>query len=114
MLILIHTCVLHSYLNMVSELTRFADRDFYHVSCTFVNAHSLSICYTSHILLQDWWTCTSFSEYYRKWNTLVHDWIRAYIYHDFKAVSMHLMESYSYMYYSHYIYQFTTRCLAME
>ena len=37
--------------------------------------------------LQDWWTCTSFSTFYRKWNLLVHDWIKAYIYQDLKDVS---------------------------
>ena len=39
------------------------------------------------LFMQDWWTCTSFSSYYRKWNTLIHDWIRTYIYQDFKTVS---------------------------
>ena len=42
---------------------------------------------------QDWWTSTSFSSFYRKWNTLIHDWIRAYIYQDFKAVSTLLIVS---------------------
>ena len=47
MLILIHTCVLHSYLNMVSELTQFADRDFYHVSLVVLFA---CIPLTLHVL----------------------------------------------------------------
>jgi len=35
--------------------------------------------------LQDWWASTSFSSYYRKWNTLVHDWIYSYLYLDMRA-----------------------------
>ena len=29
--VLVHTCIFHAYLNMVSELLRFADREFYEV-----------------------------------------------------------------------------------
>ena len=36
--------------------------------------------------LQDWWASTSFSSYYRKWNTLVHDWIYSYLFLDMRAV----------------------------
>eukprot|EP00731_Ephydatia_muelleri_P008072 Em0004g410a len=53
---------LHSWSNMFAEMLRFADREFY----------------------ADWWTCTSFSMFYRKWNLLIHDWIKAYIYHDLR------------------------------
>lgn len=53
---------LHSWNNLFGELLRFADRQFY----------------------SDWWTSNSFSEFYRKWNLLVHDWIKAYIYQDLK------------------------------
>jgi len=38
--------LLHCWMNMFAELTRFADRQFY----------------------QDWWATTSFSSYYRKWS----------------------------------------------
>ena len=38
---------------------------------------------------QDWWTCTSYATFYRKWNLLVHEWIKAYIYQDFKDVRNH-------------------------
>ncbi|GIY95936.1 sterol O-acyltransferase 1 [Caerostris extrusa] len=31
-------------------------------------------------LYQDWWNSTSFSEYYRKWNAVVHDWLYTYVY----------------------------------
>lgn len=63
--LLVHTCVLHSYMNFVSEVMRFADRNFY----------------------QDWWCSTSFSMFYRKWNAVVHDWIHAYMFNDVKALS---------------------------
>jgi hypothetical protein len=29
--LLVHTCLFHGYMNLVSELIKFADRDFYHV-----------------------------------------------------------------------------------
>ncbi|XP_055934625.1 sterol O-acyltransferase 1-like isoform X2 [Argiope bruennichi] len=50
--------VLHSWLNFFAEMLRFGDREFY----------------------QDWWNSTSFSQYYRKWNIVVHDWLYTYIY----------------------------------
>lgn len=52
---------------------------------------SFAVCITCFIewsCVQDWWTCTSFSAFYRKWNFVVHDWIKAYIYQDLKDVRM--------------------------
>lgn len=49
---------LHLWHNLTAELLRFADRGYY----------------------DEWWEATSLSEYYRKWNTLVQDWLYAYIY----------------------------------
>ncbi|XP_026559095.1 sterol O-acyltransferase 1 isoform X2 [Pseudonaja textilis] len=65
---------LHCWLNAFAEVLRFADRMFY----------------------QDWWNSTSFSNYYRTWNIVVHDWLYYYAYRDFlwffgkkfKAVAM--------------------------
>lgn len=31
---------------------------------------------------QDWWNSTSFSNYYRTWNVVVHDWLYSYVYQD--------------------------------
>ncbi|XP_044272101.1 sterol O-acyltransferase 1-like [Tribolium madens] len=53
--------VLHSWQNLFAELTRFGDRLFY----------------------LDWWTCTDYSGYFRKWNIIVQDWLYLYIYRDF-------------------------------
>ncbi|KAI3385729.1 hypothetical protein SNEBB_011230 [Seison nebaliae] len=53
-------CFLHAWLNAWAEMLRFADRLFY----------------------KDWWNSTSFSQYYRKWNIVVHDWLFTYIYKD--------------------------------
>ncbi|XP_055591079.1 sterol O-acyltransferase 1-like [Uranotaenia lowii] len=53
-------CMLHSWMNVVSELLRFADRMFY----------------------RDWWNASSFAEYIRSWNVIVHDWLYTYIYKD--------------------------------
>jgi sterol O-acyltransferase len=64
LLVIIHMCVFHAFSNLASELTRFADRQFYN----------------------DWWASTSFSSYYRKWNTIVHDWIYSYMFLDLRAV----------------------------
>mmetsp|Transcript_35182 Transcript_35182/g.39939 ORF Transcript_35182/g.39939 Transcript_35182/m.39939 type:complete len:453 (-) Transcript_35182:350-1708(-) len=50
------------YLNCVAELTYFADREFY----------------------QDWWNSTTFGEFSRKWNTLVHNFLYRYAYIEFR------------------------------
>ncbi|MCJ8734589.1 hypothetical protein PDJAM_G00237100 [Pangasius djambal] len=34
-------------------------------------------------LLEDWWNSTSFANYYRTWNVVVHDWLYCYVYRDF-------------------------------
>ena len=49
---------LHSWLNMWAEMLQFADRFFYDA----------------------WWISSSFGEYYRKWNLVVHVWLHTYIY----------------------------------
>ncbi|KAM8976309.1 sterol O-acyltransferase 2 isoform 2-T2 [Pelodytes ibericus] len=51
---------LHCWLNAFAEMLRFADRMFY----------------------KDWWNSTSFSNYYRTWNVVVHDWLYQYVYRD--------------------------------
>ncbi|KAL1272245.1 hypothetical protein QQF64_028107 [Cirrhinus molitorella] len=52
---------LHCWLNAFAEMLRFADRMFYN----------------------DWWNSTSFANYYRTWNIVVHDWLYYYSYKDF-------------------------------
>ncbi|XP_051525695.1 sterol O-acyltransferase 1-like [Myxocyprinus asiaticus] len=52
---------LHCWLNAFAEMLRFADRMFY----------------------KDWWNSTSFANYYRTWNVVVHDWLYYYVYRDF-------------------------------
>ncbi|CAK9299383.1 unnamed protein product [Gordionus sp. m RMFG-2023] len=54
--------VLHSWLNAFAEMLRFADRMFY----------------------KDWWNSTSFTQYYRTWNVVVHDWLYIYVYRDLR------------------------------
>ncbi|XP_064647331.1 sterol O-acyltransferase 1-like isoform X2 [Lineus longissimus] len=53
--------VLHSWLNAFAEMLRFGDRLFY----------------------KDWWNSSSFANYYRTWNVVVHDWLYTYVYKDF-------------------------------
>lgn len=52
--------LLHCWMNAFAEMLRFADRMFY----------------------KDWWNSTSFSNYYRTWNVVVHDWLYYYVYQD--------------------------------
>nr|XP_055068974.1 sterol O-acyltransferase 2 isoform X2 [Misgurnus anguillicaudatus] len=56
---------LHCWLNTFAEILRFADRMFY----------------------KDWWNSTSFTNYYRTWNIVVHDWLYYYGYRDFLRLS---------------------------
>ncbi|CAF0883364.1 unnamed protein product [Adineta ricciae] len=51
---------LHCWLNAFAEMLRFADRMFY----------------------KDWWNSTSFANYYRTWNVVVHDWLHTYVYRE--------------------------------
>nr|DBA32715.1 TPA: hypothetical protein GDO54_000485 [Pyxicephalus adspersus] len=52
--------LLHCWMNAFAEMLRFADRMFY----------------------KDWWNSTSFSNYYRTWNVVVHDWLFYYVYQE--------------------------------
>ncbi|XP_077340009.1 sterol O-acyltransferase 2-like isoform X2 [Lithobates pipiens] len=52
--------LLHCWHNAFAEMLRFADRMFY----------------------KDWWNSTSFSNYYRTWNVVIHDWLFYYVYQD--------------------------------
>lgn len=52
--------ILHSWMNMFAELTRFGDRQFY----------------------TDWWNVSNYGAYYRKWNIIVHEWLYYYVYND--------------------------------
>mmetsp|Transcript_39329 Transcript_39329/g.38878 ORF Transcript_39329/g.38878 Transcript_39329/m.38878 type:complete len:125 (+) Transcript_39329:464-838(+) len=48
----------HTYFNAFADLTGFSDRCFY----------------------LDWWNSTSLSQYWRKWNLPVHNWLTRHIY----------------------------------
>ncbi|XP_075997252.1 sterol O-acyltransferase 2 isoform X3 [Genypterus blacodes] len=65
LLLLCFFAFLHCWLNLFGELLRFADRMFY----------------------KDWWNSTSFANYYRTWNIVVHDWLYYYGYRDFLWLS---------------------------
>lgn len=39
------------------------------------------------LCFQDWWNSTSYANYYRTWNVVVHDWLYYYAYRDFLWVS---------------------------
>ncbi|XP_045932552.1 sterol O-acyltransferase 2 [Micropterus dolomieu] len=65
LLLLCFFAFLHCWLNLFAELLCFADRMFY----------------------KDWWNSTSFTNYYRTWNIVVHDWLFYYGYRDFLWLS---------------------------
>jgi diacylglycerol O-acyltransferase 1 len=48
----------HCYLNILAEVTRFADRKFY----------------------LDWWNAVSIRDYWQKWNQPVHSWLLRHLY----------------------------------
>jgi hypothetical protein len=43
-----------------------------------------------YFIVQDWWNSTSFANYYRTWNIVVHDWLYTYVYKDASRVMKHL------------------------
>uniref|UniRef100_A0A0D6R6S9 O-acyltransferase n=1 Tax=Araucaria cunninghamii TaxID=56994 RepID=A0A0D6R6S9_ARACU len=51
-------CFFHLWLNIVAELVRFGDREFY----------------------KDWWNAKTVEEYWRMWNMPVHKWMVRHIY----------------------------------
>lgn len=51
---------LHCWLNIFAEAMRFGDRLFY----------------------LDWWNSTTYGDFYRSWNLVVHDWLFNYVYRD--------------------------------
>ncbi|XP_063724313.1 sterol O-acyltransferase 1-like [Symsagittifera roscoffensis] len=69
LLVLFHFMFLHSWLNACAEMLRFADRIFY----------------------RDWWTSTSYGQYYRTWNVVVHDFLKAYIMYDSELLLVRLL-----------------------
>ncbi|XP_022531351.2 sterol O-acyltransferase 2 [Astyanax mexicanus] len=71
MLLLGFFAFLHCWLNAFAEMLRFADRMFY----------------------KDWWNSTSFANYYRTWNIVVHDWLYYYAYRDFVWLTGHRFRS---------------------
>ena len=48
----------HAFLNLLSELFRFGDREFY----------------------KDWWYCGQSAEFWNKWNRPVHKWVQRHVY----------------------------------
>ncbi|EES17849.1 hypothetical protein BDA96_09G077000 [Sorghum bicolor] len=51
-------CLFHLWLNILAEILRFGDREFY----------------------KDWWNAKTIDEYWRKWNMPVHKWMLRHIY----------------------------------
>ena len=51
-------CLFHLWLNILAELTRFGDRQFY----------------------KSWWNASTIDEYWRLWNMPVHKWLVRHVY----------------------------------
>ena len=51
-------CLFHLWLNILAELTRFGDRQFY----------------------KDWWNASTIDQYWRLWNMPVHKWLVRHVY----------------------------------
>lgn len=64
---LLSLLLMHSGYNMLGELTRFGDREFY----------------------QDWWSSFGHSEYHRRWNIVAYDFFHAYFYQDLSQYMPH-------------------------
>jgi len=65
MYFLLFWVLLHCWFNMWGELMKFEDCMFY----------------------EDWWNSLEFGTYYRKWNTVVHEWLFHYVYTDLQRFS---------------------------
>jgi diacylglycerol O-acyltransferase-1 len=56
----------HCFLNIMAELMRFGDRNFY----------------------RDWWNSLTLGEYWRLWNLPVHNWILRHLYGPLRSVGL--------------------------
>ncbi|KAK1896960.1 Sterol O-acyltransferase 1 [Dissostichus eleginoides] len=48
----------------------------------WLNAFAEMLCFADRMFYKDWWNSTSFANYYRTWNVVVHDWLYYYVYRD--------------------------------
>lgn len=48
----------------------------------WLNAFAEMLCFGDRMFYKDWWNSTSFQNYYRTWNCVVHDFLYTYIYKD--------------------------------
>ncbi|XP_040196567.1 sterol O-acyltransferase 2-like [Rana temporaria] len=46
------------------------------------NAFAEMLCFADRMFYKDWWNATSFSNYFRTWNVMIHDWLFYYVYQD--------------------------------
>ncbi|XP_035033302.1 sterol O-acyltransferase 1 [Hippoglossus stenolepis] len=53
----------------------------------WLNAFAEMLCFADRMFYKDWWNSTSFANYYRTWNVVVHDWLYYYVYRDFLLMS---------------------------
>ncbi|KAI9190257.1 hypothetical protein H9P43_001690 [Blastocladiella emersonii ATCC 22665] len=56
--LIMFVALFHSWVNLVAEVTRFADREFY----------------------KEWWNASTIAAYWRLWNIPVHNWLKRHVY----------------------------------
>ena len=64
--LLMFFALFHCWLNVLAEITRFADREFY----------------------LDWWNSMTFGEFWRLWNRPVHLWVMRHLYHPLRSAGL--------------------------
>uniref|UniRef100_A0A3Q3XD59 O-acyltransferase n=1 Tax=Mola mola TaxID=94237 RepID=A0A3Q3XD59_MOLML len=75
-------CVFNSILPVLVLFLAF----FAFLHC-WLNAFAEMLCFADRMFYKDWWNSTSFANYYRTWNVVVHDWLYHYVYRDFLWMS---------------------------
>ncbi|KAG7260270.1 hypothetical protein CRUP_021178 [Coryphaenoides rupestris] len=81
-------CLFYAYYVFV----RLCIPQFRSFSLQLFDLRALVLCVFNSILpdrmfYKDWWNSTSFANYYRTWNVVVHDWLYYYVYRDFLWMS---------------------------
>nr|XP_023025138.1 sterol O-acyltransferase 1-like isoform X1 [Leptinotarsa decemlineata] len=55
---------------------------FYLLFHSVQNLFAELLCFGDRLFYDEWWNCTHFSQFFRRWNLLVHDWLYKYLYED--------------------------------
>ena len=82
--------LLHSWFNAWAEVTRFADRQVNAYLHSQAPSTGRKVLISSNVqFYTDWWNATGWSQYYRKWNSVVHNFLHRHIFLECKE-TLHL------------------------